>query len=72
MISDILQKVPLSLADQRKLRTFLHLISNLYFVPISAWSMTLFIRETPKQVLFTNSDDPDEMPHNAAFHKGLH
>ena len=21
---------------------------------------------------FTNSEDPDEMPHNAAFHKGLH
>ena len=21
---------------------------------------------------FTNSVDPDEMPHNAAFHKGLH
>ena len=21
---------------------------------------------------FTNSEDPDEMPHNAAFHQGLH
>ena len=21
---------------------------------------------------FTNSEDPDEMPHNAAFHLGLH
>ena len=21
---------------------------------------------------FTNSEDPDEMPHNVAFHKGLH
>ena len=21
---------------------------------------------------FTNCEDPDEMPHNAAFHQGLH
>ena len=21
---------------------------------------------------FANSEDPDEMPHNAAFHQGLH
>ena len=21
---------------------------------------------------FTNSEDPDEMPHNVAFHQGLH
>ena len=22
--------------------------------------------------VLTNSEDPDEMPHNAAFHQGLH
>ena len=22
--------------------------------------------------MFTNSEDPDEMPHNVAFHQGLH
>ena len=22
--------------------------------------------------IFTNSEDPEEMPHNAAFHQGLH
>ena len=27
---------------------------------------------TPKLCTFTNSEDPDEMPHNAAFHLGLH
>ena len=27
---------------------------------------------TPKQVFFANSEDPDEMPHSAAFHQGLH
>ena len=26
----------------------------------------------PKTGIFTNSEDPDEMPHNAAFHQGLH
>ena len=30
------------------------------------------IRETPKRVHFSNSEDPDEMPHNATFHLGLH
>ena len=34
--------------------------------------ITLWVQETPKRVLFTNSEDPDEMPHNAAFHQGLH
>ena len=42
-------------------------------------SLTLYLWETPKQVLlqivkthFTNSEGPDEMQHNAAFHQGLH
>ena len=26
----------------------------------------------PKTDTFTNSEDPDEMPHNATFHQGLH
>ena len=26
----------------------------------------------PLMCTFTNSEDPDEMPHNAAFHQGLH
>ena len=25
-----------------------------------------------KQVLWQSSEDPDEMPHNAIFHNGLH
>ena len=34
----------------------------------------LCIQETPKQVhcTFANSEDRDEMQHNAAFHLGLH
>ena len=45
--------------------------------------LTLCIRESPKWVLLQkvkkplngyiiNSEDPDEMPHYAAFHQGLH
>ena len=26
----------------------------------------------PKMVTLANSEDPDEMPHKAAFHQGLH
>ena len=26
----------------------------------------------PKTGTFANSEDPDEMPHHAAFHQGLH
>ena len=26
----------------------------------------------PKMVTFANSEDPDEMPSNAAFYQGLH
>ena len=26
----------------------------------------------PKTGIFTNSEDPDEMPRNVAFHQGLH
>ena len=33
--------------------------------------LTLFILDTDKQVL-TNSEDPDELLHKAAFHQGLH
>ena len=34
----------------------------------------LFILETPKLLTGTlaNCEDPDEMPHNVAFHQGLH
>ena len=28
--------------------------------------------ETPKWVFWQNSEDPDEMPHYATFHQGLH
>ena len=42
-------------------------------------SLTFCLWETPKRVLlqtvkthFTNSEHPDEMLHNAAFHQGLH
>ena len=33
--------------------------------------LTLCILETHKRVLWQNSEDPDEMPHDAAFHQGL-
>ena len=32
--------------------------------------LTLCILETPKPVTYANSEDPDEMQHNAAFHQG--
>ena len=35
------------------------------------FAITLCILETPKQVLW-HSEDPDEMPQNAAFHQDLH
>ena len=34
--------------------------------------LTLCTRETPKRKFLQNSEDPDEMPNNAAFHQGLH
>ena len=37
--------------------------------------LTLFILDTSKQVhvhTLANSEDPDEMPHKAAFYQGLH
>ena len=30
------------------------------------------IQEISKTVTFANMEDPDEMPHNVAFHLGLH
>ena len=30
------------------------------------------LTETTKWVFLANSEDPDEVPHNWAFHKGLH
>ena len=30
------------------------------------------IMKTPRRESFANSEDPDEMQHNAAFHLGLH
>ena len=30
---------------------------------------TICMQATPKQLFFINSEDPDEMPHNAAFHR---
>ena len=35
-------------------------------------NLTLCIREIPKTSTFSNSEDPDEMQLNAAFHLGLH
>ena len=34
--------------------------------------LTICIQESLKQAHFTNSDNPDEMPHNVAFHQGLY
>ena len=33
--------------------------------------LTLCILETTKR-FFANSEDPDDLQHNAAFHQGLH
>ena len=35
-------------------------------------SLTLCIRENRLTGTFTNIEDPDELPHHAAFHRGLH
>ena len=35
-------------------------------------SFSLFILDTGKTGTLANSEDPDEMPHKAAFHQGLH
>ena len=34
--------------------------------------LTLLRIETPELVLLANSEDTDEMLHNATFHQGLH
>ena len=34
--------------------------------------LTLWRLETPKIGTLANSEDPDEMPHDIAFHQGLH
>ena len=34
--------------------------------------LILCMLETPERVLLASSEDPDEMPHDAAFHQGLH
>ena len=34
--------------------------------------LTLCIRGNPFTCTFANSEDPDEMQHNAAFHQGIH
>ena len=45
---------------------------------IIVYVMTLFIIVNPwftsdfRMSTLTNSEDPDEMTHNAAFHQGLH
>ena len=36
------------------------------------FGLTLRGPETPKTGTLANSEDPDEMLHNAAFHQGLH
>ena len=32
----------------------------------------MYTCDSYKMLNLANSDDPDEMPHNAAFHQGLH
>ena len=39
---------------------------------LSGVILALCIQVTPKRVLLQNSEDPDEMRHNGAFHQGLH
>ena len=34
--------------------------------------LTLYILDTGKQNIWANSEEPNEMPHNAAFHQDLH
>ena len=45
--------------------------SNIYDSPITR-ILTLLYTGNPLTGTFTNSEDLDEMPHNAAFHQGLH
>ena len=43
------------------------------FIIADLVNLNLCILETPKQALYlANSEDPDEMQHNAAFHQCLH
>ena len=40
--------------------------------PAAPWSRVKHSTTEPMCSLFANSEDPDEMQHNAAFHQGLH
>ena len=43
------------------------------FHPFICYSMFNPLKtRNPKMDTLANSEDPDEMPHNAAFHQGLH
>ena len=42
------------------------------YLPMCDSYLTVWRPETPKRVTLSNSEDPGEMPHNAAFHQGLH
>ena len=57
------------LFDVRKAHTTASLPDNL----LSTTKLNpLYTVVTPKCILLANSEDPDEMPHHAAFHQGLH
>ena len=36
------------------------------------WGINPLFLENPLMITFANSEDLDEMQHNAAFHRGLH
>ena len=56
----------------RNYRWLLFAIEMEIFVNMSVFNqLTVCLLETPKRTL-TDSEDPDEMPHDAAFHQGLH
>ena len=52
----------------KQINTFIKIILSL------TTDLTLCRPETPKWVMGTlaNSEDPDEMPHNATFHQAIH
>ena len=50
----------------------LHFVAHKIETDVKVATQTLWRPEPPSTSNLTNSDDPDRMPHNAAFYEGLH
>ena len=57
---------------QMVFRVYLSIILSNFLSKHIFWCLTLCIRGYHKTGTSANSEDPDEMQHNAAFHLGLH